>query len=160
MAHRLTLPVSPAVAKFLAVHLGDDYKLSQTDPFGMYLFNMMRRPLSDRQYDGAMGKFSARFNVRFVPSVFYDRSCHNLSSLTVYHFNSFVENIIKTELHAFVDTHVYFKMSCHGAIVAFMEKYNFTDDDYSFDALKKSYQRFKKKHQKHVKASSVLSLHN
>ncbi|QCR23091.1 hypothetical protein [Pontibacter sp. SGAir0037] len=141
----LTFPVkvTSAVYKYLQVHLGPDYKLSETDHIGMYLYNLLRQPLQDKQYDKSVEKYTAKFPVRIVSSTVMNKRCKNCSSYTFYKFNTFIQNLLKAELHAYVDNHREFGLTMHGAIVEFMEKYDFCDEDYTFEALKKSYQRWK-----------------
>jgi len=154
MFYTLTLKVSPAVRKYLLVHLGDAYILSETDPIGLQLFNQLRQPLKKQPHE--LNKYmrwvhkhqTATFDVM----VSYDRlsrqSCSNLSYVTHHKFNSFVEKLLKTELHTFVDNHREFGLNQHRAIQVIMQKYNLDDSDITFDALKKSFQRFKKDQKK------------
>lgn len=151
MNYTLTLRVTPAVRKYLLVHLGDEYKLSETDPIGLYLYNLLRQPIYKEptklvKYERWVDRHqTAIFQVSITSSKLLRERCSNLSFVTHHKFNSFVEKLLKSELHTFVDNHREFGLNQQGAIKAIMTKYDLEDSDITLDALIKSYQRFKDK---------------
>ena len=48
---QLSLPVQPYVLKYLQNHVGTAYFLSEDDPFGILLFQLLRRPVLDKRRD-------------------------------------------------------------------------------------------------------------
>jgi hypothetical protein len=43
----IDIPVRPHLVKFLHYHLGEQYFLSVSDPYGILLFQLLRRPVYD-----------------------------------------------------------------------------------------------------------------
>jgi len=135
--------------KFLTRHLGEGYKLGNNDIFGRYLFNLLRSPREDRQYDDYLARYTASFPVRIVPYLVADRACKNCSPLTIVHFNNFAEEIFFKEFHDFVQFRVEENLvEAKVAIERFCERNGFTEDDIAYETLKKNWQRYKKKEKK------------
>lgn len=55
----LPVPVRPYVLKFLNYHLGKCYFLSESDPFGLLLFHLLRRPAKDARRDHVLRNYKA-----------------------------------------------------------------------------------------------------
>lgn len=135
--------------KFLTRHLGEGYRLGNNDIFGRFLINMLRSPREERRYDDYLDRYTEKFPVTIVPYMVADRMCKNCSSLTIVHFNNFAEEIFFKEFHDFVQFRVEeTEMEARLAILRFCERNNFTEDDISFETLKKNWQRYKKKEKK------------
>lgn len=158
MLHTFTVSVKPHVRKYLLHHLGEGYKLSQLDAFGRYLKLLLQQPRTNSFLDGFTGKYTANFGVSVEGNVILQKRLRELSSKSIIDFNNFVEGIIKVEFHAFVDNRRAYGLSQYAAIHAFREKYNFQDEDISFDTLKKSWQRFDAGRVSLEKAVSVCPL--
>ena len=147
----LHLPVKPYILQFLKRHLGENYQLSNVDPFGRYLMGLLRTPRTDRQYDNYLSRYTAKFPVRIVPYLVADRACKNCSSLTVVHFNSFAEDIFYTEFHQFVQVRVEDNlMQAKVAIEQFCFRHQLSEDDVRFETLKRNWHRYWKKEKKRL----------
>ena len=138
----LHIPIKPYALKYLKVHLGDDYKISKNDAFGIYLENILRRPQEDARYCHFMKKYTGDFEV-FLSKKNWLSDGFRLSPKGIVDFNSFVENIIKAELHSFIDFSRSLKIRQAKAVELFREKYNITEEDIAFDSFKKSYRRYR-----------------
>ncbi|WP_135394834.1 hypothetical protein [Hymenobacter metallicola] len=128
--------------KYLQFFLGEEYSLSESDPYGLMLFNLLRRPVSDSRKDEVVAKYTGRFAVHYGSYSPQQFGLKNLTGKTVYQFNNFVHSLIKLDLHCYVDL-----MTDHGnqvkySIECFMRKYGFEESDIAYDTLLKSYQRF------------------
>lgn len=142
MLHTFQVPVKPHVQKYLAFHLGRGYKLTSTDAFGRCLKMLLQLPRTNAFLNGFTARYTAVFGVGVEGNMILQKRLRSLSAKSVIDFNNFVEAIIKTEFHAFVDNRRLFDLSQYGSIQAFRHKYDFQDEDISFDTLKKSWQRF------------------
>lgn len=140
----LSLPVRSHILKYLNAHLGECYFLSESDHFGIYLFTLLRRPLTDARYDHVLtdeeyadqwalelgGYSSGRWG--FKP----------LSGKSVHQFNTFVHSLVMAELHGFVELALDHGQQAKFAIEGFMLKYGFAEEDIKFDTLQKSWTRY------------------
>jgi hypothetical protein len=154
----LSLSVKPYTLKFLTRHLGTDYQLSVVDSFGRYLFGLLRQPRTDKQYDNYLSRYTAKFPVRLVPYLLADRACKNCSSLTTVHFNNFAEEIFFREFHSFVQFRVQEEaMEAKLAIQKFSRFHNLTEEDISFETLKKNWGRYWKKEKKRLESAQTPS---
>lgn len=142
MRKTIEIPVKPHVLKFLHLYLGTAYTLSESDPYGLFLFHLLRRPVTDKRKDEIVAKYSARFVVDFGPYSPQQYGLKNLTGKTIYQFNKFVQGIIQHELHSYVDVTTDYGNQVKYAIECFMRKYGFEESDIAYDTLLKSYQRF------------------
>ncbi|AMJ65029.1 hypothetical protein [Hymenobacter sp. PAMC 26628] len=140
---KFEIPVKPHVQKYMLHHLGAAYKLSTLDPLGRHLRMLLQQPRVKKELDAYTARYTAKFALLVKGSLLLEKRFRSLSSKDVIDFNNFVEAVIKTEFHGFVAAGCEFGMSEYGAIQRFRAKYDFQDEDISFDTLKKSWQRHK-----------------
>ncbi|MGV3588583.1 MAG: hypothetical protein ACO1OF_16375 [Adhaeribacter sp.] len=145
----LHIPVKPYSLKYLTCHLGAGYKLSKSDAFGLHLRNVLRSPLDKAEYQDYLKRYTNDFQVKVTLKDFEDLR-FELTAQGIIEFNNFVEQIIKAELHAFIDYSRIFKIKQAAAITLFRGKYGITDEDIAFDTFKKSYQRYRNKEKKKI----------
>ncbi|MDB5268040.1 MAG: hypothetical protein JWP58_1080 [Hymenobacter sp.] len=138
----IQIPVRLHVLKYLQSHLGAHYFLSESDHFGLLLFQLLRRPLKDARRDDILTRYTGQFTVNFGS---YDPDKYGLGKLTgktCYQFNNFVHELVRAELHAWVDMATDHGNPVTFAIEQFMKRYKFEESDIAFDTLLKSWQRF------------------
>jgi hypothetical protein len=151
----LHLPVKPYTLKFLTRHLGPNYKLGNGDIYGRVVFWLLRHPRTDRQYDDYLDRYTALFPVSIVPYLVADRACKNCSPLTIVHFNGFAEEIFFKEFHDFVEFRVEENhMEAKVAIEKFCNRFELTEDDISYETLKKNWGRYLRKQKKRAQTSN------
>lgn len=136
------MPVRPHVLKYLQAHLGTAYFLSESDHFGLLLFQLLRRPITDARRDEVLVKYQSRFAVNLGAYGSGKFGLKPLTGKTVYQFNNFVHELIRGELHSWVDMASDHGNAINYAIEGFMQKYDFREEDISYDTLLKSWQRF------------------
>lgn len=153
----IQVPVKPHVLKYLHVHLGSTYQLSESDHFGLFLFQLLRRPLTDSRKDELVAKYTARFAVAWGAYSPHQYGLKNLTGKTVYLFNHFVHELIIAELHAYVEMGTDHGNQTKYCIQCFMLKYGFTDEDIAYDTLNKSWQRFSQEQRQQKKPVVKLS---
>ncbi|RNI27639.1 hypothetical protein EFA69_16100 [Rufibacter immobilis] len=145
----LSIAVKPYTLKYLEASLflqeNEIYKLSKLDAFGLFLNTLMRRPLDDIQYHNYLKRYTAIFQV----SVKVDEIVimgFKLTPQGMVDFNNFVEGIIRSEFHAYVDYALEYGSSSRAkAFLKFREKYNMSEEDYPFETMKKSYDRYRER---------------
>lgn len=130
----------PHVLKYLHFHLGECYFLSESDPYGLFLFHLLRRPLTDARRDHVLEEYEATWHVGL--GSYGGRGLKEATGKSVYQLNAFVHAIILNEMHGWVELAVDHGQQAKFAIEGFMGKYGFDEQDIQFDALKKSWQRY------------------
>jgi len=128
------------VLKYLHFHLGECYFLSESDPYGLFLFHLLRRPLTDARRDHVLEEYEATWHVGL--GSYGGRGLKEATGKSVYQLNAFVHAIILNELHGWVELAVDHGQQAKFAIEGFMGKYGFDEQDIQYDALKKSWQRY------------------
>lgn len=142
----MQFPVSIDVKKYLVIHIGGNYRLSEADHFGLFLFAMLQRQKTHVKYNKRLLLFSQKFSITVPGHLYFYSSCRHFTSRTIYKFNEFVEKLILAEAHAYIDLRSsQGKRWQRDAIYEFMDKYGFEADDMNFDRIKKSYQRYLRK---------------
>lgn len=153
----ILVPVRPHVLKYLRFHLGERYFLSVSDHFGLLLFQLLRRPMTDARRDDVLEKYKGKFEVHFGSYDPDKYGLHALTGNTVYQFNTFAHELIRSELHAWVDMATDHGNSVKYSIETFMLKYDFREEDIAFDTLLKSWQRFFEDRKKKKKRAPGLT---
>lgn len=143
--HVLAMPVRPAVHKYLLRHLGTGYVLSKADRFGMFLFQLLRRQGTAEKKRGSREDCSATFEVDLRNFPFRQYGLTELTTYTIFHFNEFVDDLLKLELYVWVRTHcvhgLRHRLSVKEAIQEFQVIYDLTESDLSMETLRKSVYR-------------------
>lgn len=127
--------------KYLQLHLGKIYFLSESDHFGLLLFHLLRRPVTDARRDHVLEEFEECWPVALGAYGCGKRGLRGLTGKSVYQFNNFVHALVLAELHAFVELAIDHGQQAKFAIEAFMLKYGFAEEDIQFAALQKSWTR-------------------
>lgn len=142
--------------KYLQFHLGESYFLSESDHIGLFLFHLLRRPMTDARRDHVLQEYESRWHVALGSYGDGKRGFKDPTGKSVYQLNTFVHALVLGELHAFVELAVDHGQQAKFAIEGFMGKYGFKEEDVQFDALKKSWQRYVGHRQ--AKKKKVVSL--
>jgi hypothetical protein len=153
----LSVPVQPHVLKYLQKHLGRAYFLSESDHFGLLLFQLLRRPVRDARRDEILTKYQGRFEVHYG---LYDPIKYGLKDLTgktCYQFNKFGKELLFAELHAHVELLTDMGTAATYAIETFMLKYDLREEDVQFDTLHRSWKRYAEEAKKARKRARHLS---
>lgn len=158
----LSLPVQPHVLKYLHKHVGKAYFLSEDDPFGILLFQLLRRPLHDKRRDEVVKNYRMAFELHFG---LYNPQKFGLkepTGKTIYQFNNFCRKLLFGELHNHVELLVNLGTAATYAIETFMLKYDLREEDVPFDTLHRSWKRYAaetkvaKKRSPHLSAGGQL----
>jgi len=146
----LVVPVRPAVEKYLRrkLHLRQEesFQLTKKGSVGRLLYHLLRNPQQDRQYAVTVGGYPGRFLVSVSNQLAWLNGCRHLTDQGVHDFNRQVEDLIEQEFHTKLDTLAEYGIAFETKAQAlrFMEGYGFTEEDYTLDALIKSYYRYRK----------------
>jgi hypothetical protein len=138
----LSIPVQQHVLKYLHKHLGTGYFLSESDHFGLLLFQLLRRPVRDARRDEILKKYKGQFVVHYG---LYDPvkfGLRELTGKTCYQFNKFCKELLFAELHAHVELLTDMGTAATHAIETFMLKYDLQEEDVQFDTLARSWKRY------------------
>lgn len=141
---RLQISVRPAVKKYLLVHLGAEYDLSLSDPFGILLLQLLRRPLQDKRKAKTVAEYKEKFDFGTTGYPAQKWGLRSFTSGTVYLFSKYVHEVMMAEMYGQVATYFAAGHGLHDSIHEWMAIYGFSETDLTFDAVKKSYQRQRK----------------
>ena len=138
----LLVPVRPHVLKYLHKHLGSIYFLSESDPFGLFLFHLLRKPITEARRDHVLTSYPTKWSVGLGAYEFAKKGFRPLSGKAVHQFNVFVHELVMNELCAYVELATDHGQQAKFSIEGFMLKYNFAEEDIQFDTLKKTWSRY------------------
>ena len=136
----LLLPVRPHVLKYLQFHLGERYFLSEADHIGLFLFQLLRRPLTNARYNHVLTAYKGLWHVGL--GSYEGRGLGEPTSKSIFLMDKFVHELLLAEMHAFVELAVDHGQQAKFAIEGFMLKYGLREEEVQFDTLKKSWQRY------------------
>lgn len=146
---RLLVPVRPAVEKYLRrklhLHPEQAFQLTKKGSVGRILYHLLRNPEQDRQYAVSVATYPGRFSVAISDQQAWLKGCRHLTDQAVHDFNRQVEDLIEQEFHIKLDTlaEAGVQFETKQQALRFMDLYGFTEDDYTLDALLKSYYRYR-----------------
>jgi hypothetical protein len=139
----LPVPVRPYVLKFLNYHLGKCYFLSESDPFGLLLYHLLRRPKKDARRDHVLRNYKERWEVD-LNSYAGKKGIGDLTGKSVYDFNKMAHRMLFSEMHQFVEQALDHGQQAKFAIEGFMLKFELGEEDIQFATLQKSWTRYAK----------------
>jgi hypothetical protein len=139
----LPVPVRPYVLKFLNYHLGKFYFLSESDPFGLLLYHLLRRPVKDARRDHVLRNYQASWGVD-LGSYAGKKGIGELTGKSVYDFNKVAHRMLFSEMHQFVEQALDHGQQAKYAIEGFMLKFDLREEDIQFATLQKSWTRYVK----------------
>ncbi|MGV3540690.1 MAG: hypothetical protein ACO1OQ_12830 [Rufibacter sp.] len=142
--------------KYLEVHFGVNYKITQLDHFGLFLMEVLRRKWDRKRYEGYMAAYTAQYPMFYNTKEFLRTDRVHFTSENIVCYNNFVESIIKAEFHAFMELYLNDSTTIANVIESYRKIYNWTDDDISLDSLSKSFQRYQKKKKNRLKSQKSL----
>ncbi|PSR56732.1 hypothetical protein AHMF7605_26170 [Adhaeribacter arboris] len=139
----LKVPVKPYVQKYLIARYGTIYQISKRDAIGIVLYQMLRRPATERRASKRMEQYSAIYPIIVSSKDFWKRGCRNLDDYTSIQLNNLVEDLFQQEFCAYIENLEAHAIEQRYAIEAFMAKYNLDECDIKFETIKKAYQRYR-----------------
>lgn len=127
--------------KFLNYHLGKCYFLSESDPFGLLLYHLLRRPVKDARRDHVLRNYKSSWSVD-LGSYAGKKGIGDLTGKSVYDFNKVAHRMLFSEMHQFVEQAVDHGQQAKYAIEGFMLKFDLREEDIQFATLQKSWTRY------------------
>lgn len=139
----LTIPVKPYVKHYLNMAYGDPVVLTKNPRLNNFIRRALKKPSS--RYDNRYSKqFSKNFYAEtieiFISEDDFYRYGWEITRTDTVAFNREVEEIVKFFMRTFVAMYENF-MQQKKAIIKFQDRFGFTEDIWSFDAIKKDYYR-------------------
>jgi hypothetical protein len=151
---RIDFPIRPYLLKYLQVNLrlsyleGDtskleDYVLSTTSRFGFALDVLLRKPAKSARHEGSVDDCTALLgvNLRNFNGAYYDLTRGKLTDYAIFKYNDFVDDCLNADLYHWVGQHVARRSTIKDAIRSFMVFYDISEDEKSFESLRKNVQR-------------------
>lgn len=138
----LLIPTRPHILKYLHFHLGESYFLSESDHIGLFLFHLLRRPMTDARRDHVMEDYESSWHVGLGSYGNGKWGFKDPTGKSVYQLNQFVHELMLDKFYTWVEVAVDHGQQAKFAIEAFMANYSFLEEDIQYDTLKKSWQRY------------------
>jgi hypothetical protein len=151
----IDVPVEPHVLKFLHYYLGEHYTLSESDPFGAYLYSQLRRPLQDARRDHVLETYTGRWRVHFG-GLSAQKHGLRLTGKGANKFNDWVNAVLDTEMIGFVNYGLRYHNKIKYSIQEYMAERNILEEDIPYETLYKRYQRDKQQKGATKKKTSLL----
>jgi len=147
MSIPVAIPVKKHVLKYLIHSVGTPYKLSKNDYVGQYLFAALRQQNDLAKHCPCMPGYTERFELKISRIMYFHYLVNNITPTTIVNFNNYIHSILYNNFITWMD------FSCmdesnkwmKDAVNNFMDMYNITEDDLSWEAWYKSYYRYRKK---------------
>lgn len=121
----------------------DDRQLTRNHFIGAFLLNMLKR--NSDKYSDREHTYTARVTIS-IPANIRKRQGIHLNVTETRQFNKMVSGLLKKELHAHIDTYLYFDPRLNKAIDYARKKMGMDHDELSDDAITKDYQRYRDAH--------------
>ena len=151
---RIDFPIRPYLLKYLQVNLrlnhleGDatkleDYVLSTTNRFGFALDALLRKPAKSARHEGSVEDCTTILgvNLRNFNGAYFDLTRGKLTEYAIFKFNDFVDDCLNSDLYYWVAQHTARRSTIKDAIRSFMVFYDISEDEKSYESLRKNVQR-------------------
>ncbi len=137
----ITIPVKPYVKQFIDVEYGKPAYITRRDIIGNKLYDILHRRYFNEKIQH--GSYSAQLKIYISKNLFRYAGC-DLTMQGIVAFNSFMELLIKDRQRRFINNYI-LRSRCEiqVAILAFIDLYQSDGEDFSFEAIKKDYYRWR-----------------
>lgn len=138
----VTIPVKPYVKQYLINNCGDPVDLSNLPDLKLYLRRLLKKP-SDRwnsRYTNELKTYNENINIIISEDDFY-RYGYELTKTDIIAFSREVELKAKCVMRTMVGILVGLGLPVNKSISRFQERYNFNEDNWSYQTIKKDFYR-------------------
>jgi hypothetical protein len=155
------IPVKPYVQKFIYREFGEPAFIPASNHIGKFLYLLLednRRQKDKRieldynitiKIEIPLDEFHREYPTKLkfiIPEDTFERKGYMLTATSVTHFNNFIEDSIKREMYAFLDALTQIQdMRITEAIELYQEKMGFSENEFTYDAISRSYRRYRKR---------------
>jgi hypothetical protein len=136
----IEIPCKPWIKKYLAANFGAKPNLKEDPCLYHFFIRLLKRSLTMQDHRIDLSKYRSNVTVLFSEDVFR-RVGFRLSKTDIEAFNVFCEGYIKKQLIIHIDSHLRYNDNLANAIRTAQEEFDFSDDDFQFDSIKKYYVR-------------------
>jgi hypothetical protein len=134
----LTLPCKTYVAHYLRSKFGTTCCINRTSAEGKMLFNLLTKARHER--DAVAAKYSDSVEVLLAEGI-YLRHGWELTPTAAQEFNTWLEDLLKDKFAIHVDALTSYGIKKAVAIRDFQDRYDFPEDVWKFETLKKYHDR-------------------
>lgn len=142
MNYTISIITKPYIKRFLINTYGNPANVCSSPILREKLNNSLIKPIRrhDKVYDKKLKGYTENIDVVISADQFY-RYGWELSNTDMISFNKLAEQEIKLIMRNFVSTCLVLKMPVKDAIELFQEHYEFDDDDWNYQSIKKDFYR-------------------
>jgi len=140
----INLPCKPYVAHYLRNKFGSPLQISRSAAEGKMLFNLLERARHDTDLKTA--RYTEIVEVLLAEGI-YLRHGWELTPTAITEFNNWLEEILKERFVVHVDACTSYGIKKAVAIRDWQDNYNFPEDVWKFETLKKYHDRREKARQ-------------
>lgn len=137
----ITLPCKPYVAHYLRQRFGHPCSIGRSSAEGKMLFNLLERARHER--DLVAGNYPESVDVLLAEGI-YLRHGWELTPTAITEFNKWLEDVLKERFTTHVDALTSYGIKKSEAIRDWQDRYNFPEDVWKFETLKKYHDRQEK----------------
>lgn len=133
---KVPIPTKAYIKKYLEHHYGDPIRFPEESFELKALKLFLAKPSKERDSSNQHGHYPIMMTVMIDERVFIRNGFH-LTRTDVYQFNSCLDSMIKRGFRMYCDAARFAGIDIKDAILSWMQKHSITEDDISFEALKK-----------------------
>lgn len=139
----LDIQVTGAVRKYLDKQLsGNPVSINRKSSIGLCLYFLFKSNYTISEYDQWESNYSEKYPVSFTSYQVWHDGLRNVSAFTTIKFNTIFENEIKKECSMWVSVYESSNRKRKDAIEDFIQRYNFTEEEITFDSLSRYLRRY------------------
>jgi hypothetical protein len=138
----IQVPVKSYVKKFLEINFGNPVDFSHHTEENAFLQNLLKKPSRRRDYsikDNGV-RYQDVIEINISEDMFY-RYGWELTKTNALKFGKFFESRIKLFMRTWIGVETSIGIPLFRSIHNFQDKYNFDEDDWKFEAIKKDFYR-------------------
>ena len=143
MKFNVTVPVKPYVKRFLENNFGNPVDFRNHPRENEMFKRMLKKPCIDEdgKYNDELQKYSHFVEIQISDREFY-RHGWELSKTDIISFGKYYERNAKMQMRNIVSSYVSFGTPVYIAIARFQAKFNFEEEYWPYDSIKKDFYRF------------------
>ena len=139
----IDLPTKPYIKAYIIHRLGDAPKLRPDSSIGRKMYDILDRETNRHGYRKENFLYTVTIRV-YISIETFRRRGGNLNETNLKAFNLFVETQIKEEYYRMMDDYMEVVSNFTAHLNEVRRKIGISDDEWSYDSMKKDYYRYRK----------------
>lgn len=157
MQARVSIPVEDRVYKFMVYRFGsNEIEVSKANSILFTAYMLLDTP--DHYFNGEIATITHKKSITLIAGQKYSKMCRFYTSdYSIRSFNTFIMGYLREAMYSYIDQMVAAEQEIKASLIKFRDRYDITEDEWSYDTMKKDYYRYRKEIEQNLSRNCPLT---